>query len=155
MNSKRHKLLEILSKRAIDVQLRKVNESAVGVSYENICKNLNCNRDELYKLSNALFDEKEVGTHDAYQIKGMYATSKGITSYTDKKYLRLRNSRIKNNVKDIVSIVIPVLSLLIALTSIWFKVDTINSKNEKAIKELKRELNLQNRKLDDLKSKRP
>jgi hypothetical protein len=154
MNSKRHKLLEILSKRAIDIQLRNINESAVGVSYEKICERLNCNRDELYKLSNVLFDEKEVGTHDAYEIKGMYATQKGITSYTDKKYLRLRNLRIKNNVKDIVSIVIPVLSLLIALASIWFKVDTINTKNEKEIKEMKRELKLNDKKLEDLKTKR-
>lgn len=155
MNFKRHKLLEILSKRAISVQLRKINESAVGVSYEKICESLNCDRDELYELSNTLFDEKEVGTHNAHGVNGMYTTSKGITSYTDKKYLRLRNSRLINNAKDIVSIVIPVLSLLIALASIWFKVDTINSKNEKEIREMRKELKLQEEKLNNLKSKKP
>lgn len=151
MDYKRHKLLEILSKRAIDVQLRKINESAIGIPYEKICESLNCDRDELYKLSNLLFDEKEIGKHDAYGVNGIYVTSKGITSYTDKKYLKLRNSRIKNNTKDIVSIVIPVLSLLIALASIWFKVDSINSKNEKEIKELRKELKLQNQKLQNFK----
>lgn len=154
MDSKRHKLLEILSKRVIDIELRNVKENAIGVSYEKICESLGCDRNELYKLSNILFDEKEVGGHNTYGVIGMYATSKGISSYTDKKYLRLRNSRRKNNIKDIISIIVPILSLTIALVTIWAKVDTINSKNEKELNEMRKEIEIQKRNLDNLKSKK-
>lgn len=150
MNKKRHELLKLLSTRLIDIQLGKLKENGIGVSYEDICKFLNCDRQKLYEISNLLYDEKEVDYHDTYNIEGMYATSKGITAYTDKKYLRLNNTRVKNNIKDIVSIVIPILSLMVALFTIWYKVDSINSKNEKELKEIKEKLEIQERKINNI-----
>lgn len=151
MEKKRHELLKLLSIRCVEIQLGKIKENGIGVSYEEICKSLDCDRHKLYEISNLLYDEKEIDYFDAYNIKGLYAKSKGITSYTDKKYLKLKNSRIKNNIKDIVSIVIPVLSLLIALFTIWYKVDTINSKNEIEIKEIKEKLEIQEGKINNIK----
>ncbi|WP_264543090.1 MULTISPECIES: hypothetical protein [Flavobacterium] len=149
METKRHKLLEILATRAIAINLREIKESATGVSYEEICKKLKCDRTELYQISSLLYIEKEVIYHNNYGVNGLCATEKGISSYTYKKYLRARNSRIKNNIKDIVSILIPVLSLIITILVILKN----NGQTNRETQSIKERIQVIENKINKLKAK--
>ncbi len=136
LHLKRHKLLGILSKQRTDLILRKADPLILGVSAESILKDLNCNEDELELIASELHTQDEIKHFNAHGVKGLFARPNGVSAFSDKKYLRLNNSRLKNNLKDLVQIIIPVLSLLITLAVILKD----NSKNTKEIKAIELKL---------------
>ncbi len=69
-NLKRHKLLEVLSTQNLNVQLRKEGCLALGISYEEIYSKLNINAFELLIITSELYENKEIGYHNAIILKG-------------------------------------------------------------------------------------
>ena len=136
LHLKRHKLLGVLSKQRGDLKLRKADPMILGVSSESILKDLNCSEDELELITSELRTQDEIKDFDADGVKGFFARPNGVSAFSNKKYLRLNNSRIKNNAKDLVQIIIPVLSLLITLVVILKD----NSKNTKEIQTIEQKL---------------
>ena len=55
---------------------------------------------------------------------GVYSTNKGLQSFTDKKYLNEFNKSLISNIKNTVQIIIPVLSLIIAVAVLFLKIDS-------------------------------
>lgn len=82
--------------------------------------------------------------------KGLFATPEGVASYSKKKYKNLFYLNLKNNLKDFVQIVIPVLSLFIAYFAIQLKISEVNNYNQKQIDKLQQEIKIL--KADKLKS---
>ena len=141
LHLKRHKLLGILAKQRGDLKLKKADPMILGVSTESILKDLNCNEDELELITSELHTQDEIKYFNAHGVVGFFARPNGVSAFSDKKYLRLNNSRIKSNLKDFVQIIIPILSLVIAVLAISLKINNLNSKTDKEIKaiELKQE----------------
>lgn len=145
---KRHKLLGILSKQRNDLELKKAEYNALGVTFEKIHKELNCNKDELKLITSELYTEDEIGYHDAYDIVGVFAKDKGLSAFANKKYYRIYWKRISDLTKNAVQIIIPILSLLIAFVALTSKIESLNKSTdnkidnlEKQVIELKTELN--------------
>jgi hypothetical protein len=67
---------------------------------------MDCSLGKLMEISSTLFDEQEVDKHDAYDIKGIYAKMKGVSSYTSKKYKRENEKIIFDRLKNWVLLVI-------------------------------------------------
>gem|GEM_PF-6613006 len=70
----------------------------------------------------------------------MYAKEAGVASFSDKKYLKLAYKNKIDKIKDVVQIVIPIISLLIALGAIYFKVENFNRENELKFKKLEEKI---------------
>jgi hypothetical protein len=147
-NLKRHKILEILSEQFIKVETEDSSDP-IGVSFEDLQAKLNCSKIELRRVSSTLYDNKEVDYMDIGLV-GMFATEKGLSACSNDKYKRESNLRLKNNIKDLVQIVVPVLSLLIAFLALTFKINKLNEQNEKQLKELNQKLFLQDKKIKSL-----
>lgn len=140
-NLKRHKLLEILAHQNLNVQLEKPSYLTIGVSYEEICKDLDVTELELGFLTAELYDNKEIGYHDAYNVEGLFAENKEITAYSNKKYLKLSRKGKIENIKDIIQIVIPVLSVVVAILALTLRLESINSENEKRFQKIEQKIN--------------
>lgn len=141
-NLKRHQLLEILANQNLSVQLKKPGYSVLGISYEEIYKTLNITELDLGLLTAELYDNKEIGYHNNYNVEGLYAENKGITAYSNKKYLKLSRKEKTENIKDIIQIVIPVLSVLMAILTLTLKIENINNENEKRFQKIEHKINL-------------
>lgn len=145
---KRHKLLGILSKQRNDLELKKAEYNALGVPFEKIYSELNCNEDELKLITSELYTADEIGYHDAYDIVGIFAKDNGLSSFANKKYSRIYWKRVSDLTKNAVQIIIPILSLLIAFIALSIKIESLNKSTdnkidnlEKQVIELKSELN--------------
>ncbi|SCZ01732.1 hypothetical protein [Flavobacterium caeni] len=144
-DKKRHKILEILSKQFLACEAG--SERILGVKFEEITKYVGCDEKTLRELSSILYENKEIGYHDAHGVTGMYSKEAGVAAYSDRKYLRLAYKNKIDKVKDIIQIVIPIISLLIALAAIFFKVETFNRENEQKFKILEEKIKrLENKK---------
>ncbi|MDK2773326.1 MAG: hypothetical protein KYX68_14065 [Flavobacterium sp.] len=134
---KRHKLLELLSKHRNNVELNKAKYNALGVSFEEIYKELKCNDDELHVITSELYTSDEIGYHDAYNIIGLFAKDKGLSAFSNRKYIKLWWDNLFNISKNIVQIFIPILSLIIAYVALTTKSNQIQKKSEKELQEVK------------------
>ena len=152
---KRHKLLGILSKQRNDLELEKAEYNALGVAFEKIYTELNCNEDELKLITSELYTADEIGYHDAYNIVGIFAKDNGLSAFANKKYSRIYWKRVSDLTKNAVQIIIPILSLLIAFIALTIKIESLNKstddkieKLEKQVIELKTELDKTKNKVD-------
>ena len=143
INKKRHELLSLLYKKRADAELRR-SDNIIGVSFEEIEKSLNLTQDELLIVTSELIELEEISFHDASGIKGLFCSKKGATSFANKKYLRANNARIKNDIKDIVQIIIPVLSLIITVMVIALN----SSEKTKEIKAIEQKVELLEKQID-------
>jgi hypothetical protein len=150
INKKRHKLLELLSKHRNDVKLKKAKHHALGLSFEDIYNELNCNEDELQLIVAELYTCEEIGYHDTYDIVGLFARNNGLTSFSNKKYKRINNAFVKNSIKDLVQIIIPVLSLIITVLVIINN----NSKTSKEIKVIEQKIELLQKQINTVPKKK-
>lgn len=116
IDAKRHKLLGILAKQRRDLELKKAEYNALGVSFDRIYKELNCDEDELHSITSDLYTSDEIGYHDAQNIVGVFCKDKGVTAFSNKKYL----TRINERRKDLIKIILPILALVISLASLYF-----------------------------------
>jgi hypothetical protein len=152
-NIKRHKLLEILTEQNLNVQLDKPGFQILGISYDEIYKKLNITDFQLLELTSELYDNKEIGYHNAYEVEGLYAKNKGIAAYSNKKYLKLYKKSIVENVKDVIQIAIPVLSVIVAIVALTIKIETVNNQNEKRFNDIEKKVNLNNIKTMNIRAK--
>lgn len=114
LSNKRHKLLELLGKRIVDVDVKEDTSLAVGIRYSEIQSYLKCDNLEMRLIISRPFEEKEIDIFDV-AFKGFYCTEKGLTSYLDKKYLREEGKRQREKAKDIIQIFVPLLALFISI----------------------------------------
>lgn len=145
LNLKRHNLLEILSKQSIDFDLHKTTD--FSVSSNTILKKLNINELFLNSIISELNINKEIDYYfwNDIEKKGLFVTPLGVSSYSNKKYKKLFYLNIKNNLKDFVQIIIPILSLLITLLVVKDNLSK-ESKFNTQVKELKERIeSLENR----------
>jgi hypothetical protein len=138
---KKHKLLEILAIQNVNVQTGEAKVHVLGISYDEIHKKLNVTHNQLLTLTSELFENKEIGYHNAHNFEGLYAETKGIAAYSTKKYLKLNRKIAIDNIKDIIQIVIPVISLIVAVFAITLKIESFNHKNEERIENLEKRIN--------------
>ncbi|RPD93084.1 hypothetical protein EGM88_13620 [Aureibaculum marinum] len=137
---KRHKLLGILSKQRNDLELKKAEYNALGVPFEKIYSELNCNEDELKLITSELYTADEIGYHDAYDIVGIFAKDNGLSSFANKKYSRIYWKRVSDLTKNAVQIIIPILSLLIAFIALSIKIESLNKSTDNKIDNLEKQV---------------
>jgi hypothetical protein len=137
LNKKRHKLLEILSKHRNDFELKKAKYNALGVSFIEIYKELNCTDDELQIITAELYTSDEIGYHDAHNIIGLFAKKNGLSAFSNQKYINIWRDNLFNTSKNIVQIFIPVLALIVAILSFTLKFDNLQKQSEKELQEVK------------------
>ncbi len=135
IDTKRHKLLGILTKQRNDLELKKAEYNALGVPFDKIYKKLDCDEDELKLITSELYTSDEIGYHDAHNIVGLYAKKNGKTAFSNKKYKR----RISERKKERVKFILPILAFAISLASLYFSniTNIRKSKFESENKELK------------------
>lgn len=150
MNSNvlRHRLLGILTKQYIVSE--KSNEP-LGVSFTDIESELKCTDTFLRQSISELFENKEIGYHDAYDIVGVHATEKGVASFSNKKYWRIYWTNIKDSVKYWFQILVPVLSLLVALIAVTHDLKEYNEETNIQLKEMKSQIELLQSQVEQLK----
>ena len=143
-NKIKHKILEILAHQNVISGLPDAKNSDIGLDDEVILAKIKITvtKYELLKLS--LFEEQEVGRHNPKYVLGLYATTKGVHSFNTRKYIIENQNVLKTKVKDIVQIVVPVLSLIITILVIVRndvktnkEIETLNHKIEAIQKENK------------------
>lgn len=147
LNTKRHKILKILSDSFIKFESGQNDiDDKFGVSFVLLMQKLNCNREQLEEVIGLLYLNEEVKYTDI-NFEGLTLTLKGFTSFSDKKYIVLNEKNIINSLKNFVQIVIPVLSLVIAFLALTFKLDKLNTKTNNEIKKINEKLVEQNNRL--------
>jgi hypothetical protein len=137
LNKKRHKLLELLSKHRNNVELKKAKYNALGVSFDEIYKELYCNEDELQILTAELYTSDEIDYHNAHNIVGLFAKDKGLTAFSNRKYIKICWDNFFNTSKNIVQVFIPVFSLIIAYVALTTKSDNLQKQYEKELQEVR------------------
>ncbi|MEE9363109.1 MAG: hypothetical protein V3U92_10980 [Cellulophaga sp.] len=140
LNLKRHKLLGILSKQRNDLELKKAEYNALGVTFERIFEELNCNEDELKLIESELYSCEEIGYHDTYNIVGLFVKDNGLSSFSNKKYKHLYWKRITDLTKNGVQIIIPILSLLIAYVALTIKFESLNKSTDNKLDNLEQQV---------------
>ncbi|MBW6482582.1 MAG: hypothetical protein K0B10_05935 [Vicingaceae bacterium] len=122
-NSLKHKFLSILSNPFIEGWGTKEPSGLTEIEIKN---SLKINDFQLKVLVTDLSENKEIISYAPNGEKGWMATSKGVTSFNNKKYVKLRNKNTWDLTKNWVQTVIPVLSLVITILVILNKDNAIN-----------------------------
>jgi len=140
LNRKKHKTLELLSVSRIQFESGEMDsETKFGVSFEDLQSELNCDRKESELVFSTLYSNEEI-EYTNVDVEGLISTRKGLTSFSEKKYLKENNKIIVNWFRNFVQIVIPILSLSIAFLALSIKINDINSKTSKEIKAIELKL---------------
>lgn len=147
-NLKRNKLLKSLSKNHFEANSEKQNtDFKLGLSFSDIDETLKVNPFIREKICAKLLSEKEIVFTNT-KVTGFFLTDKGFDSYSSEKYVVENNKIIILYIKNFVQIVIPLLSLIIAVLALSLKFNSItenieekvNSKNEKQVKSIELKL---------------
>ena len=147
IDCKRYKLLKILSKNRTLNELSLNKSEKLGVSFEEICAKLKCDREELHGISSEMHENQEIlYTHTV--LKGLYGKRKGIESNTNRKYLKRYYALWLDLGRNFSQIIIPTASLIIATTVLLKDNASIESKlkvlKEEIIIEIKQKEKSQN-----------
>ena len=150
MNSNllRHRILGILTKQYI---ISEKSDEPLGVSFTVIESELKCTDVFLRQSISELYDNKEIGYHDTYDIIGVHATEKGVASFSNKKYLRIYWTSIKDSIKYWFQILVPVLSLLVALVAVSHDLKKHNEETNIQLKEMKLQIELLQSQIEQIK----
>ena len=122
MNLRKHKLLGILSEQYILSEIGETENKEIGLNDDVILEKLKMSKYKYELIKQSLLDSAEVERHNPRYILGLYSTLKGVASFNDKKYTKAFFDDIINILKNIVQIVIPILSLFIAYYAIQLKI---------------------------------
>lgn len=150
VDSQRHKLLGILTKQRKNLELKKAEYNALGVPFDRIYKELDCNEDELHSITSDLYTSDEIGYHDAYNIIGIFAKENGVTAFVNKKYYYRVLDRRKERIKFFVQTVIPILALLVAILSLTAKFENLKIQSDREIEKLENKLIKQKKQIDSI-----
>jgi len=139
INKNRHKLLGLLSEQYFN---RQFENQDTYLSFDFIKTNMKVSDRELMLLYSKLHEDKEADFYSVSGNEGLYATDKGVTSFSEKKYV-LENEKIFfDRLKNWTQIIIPILSLSATILVITLSEIRINKKQEdinelnKRVKEL-------------------
>lgn len=150
IDTKRHKLLKILTKQRKDVVLKKVETISLGVLFDKIYDYLDCGEDELHSITSDLYTSDEIGYHDADNIVGLFAKAKGVTAFANNKYLNRVRDRKKEKIKFFAQTIIPVLALVVAILSLTVKFDDLKLQSDRELQKLKSIIKEQKLRIDTL-----
>lgn len=142
MNLRKHKLLGILSEQYILSEIGETENKEIGLNDDVILEKLKMSKYKYELIKQSLLDSSEVERHNPRYILGLYSTLKGVASFNDKKYTKAFFDDIINILKNIVQIVIPILSLFIAYYAIQLKISEVNNYNQKQIDTLRKEIKI-------------
>ena len=142
MNLRKHKLLGILSEQYILSEIGETENKEIGLNDDVILEKLKMSKYKYELIKQSLLDSSEVERHNPRYILGLYSTLKGVASFNDKKYTKAFFDDIINILKNIVQIVIPILSLFIAYYAIQLKISEVNNYNQKQIDTLLKEIKI-------------
>ncbi|MCD8448025.1 hypothetical protein [Tenacibaculum finnmarkense] len=158
IDTKRHKLLGILTEQRKNVELKKEGYNTLGIAFEKIYKELECDDDELHSITSDLYTSEEIGYHDAYNVVGLFAKDKGLTAFSNKKYHNRVIECRKEKAKFFVQTVIPILALIVAILSLSIKFDNLKMQSDKELQKLEDKLLKQKIQIDNMETnlkKRP
>lgn len=150
MNSNllRHRLLGILTKQYI---IAEKSHKPLGVSFKDIEIELKSS-DSFVRMSiSELYENEEIGYHDAYDIVGVHATKKGVASFSNKKYWRIYWINIKDSIKYWFQILVPILSLLVAIFAVTHDFKANNVETNTQLQEMKSQIELLQSQIEQLK----
>lgn len=150
MNSNilRHRLLGILTKQYI---IAEKSSEPLGVSFTVIESELKCTDVFLRQSISELYENKEIGYHDAYDIVGVHATEKGVASFSNKRYWKIFWTSIKDSVKYWFQILVPILSLLVAFVAVTHDLKEHNEETNIQLREMKSQIDLLQSQVEQLK----
>ena len=106
----------------------------LGKSFDDICRELKCDRNTCEEIFSKLYLNEEV-KYTNVTWKGLYLTKNGLNSYASKKYLKENNSIVFGWFKVFTQIVVPIMSLMIAVLALTLKFDSITEKIETKVNE--------------------
>jgi hypothetical protein len=150
-NRKRHKVLELLSKSRIQFDSGRTEPNfKLGVSFDDLKKELECDLDTCELIYSKLYYEKEVEYTDT-SVKGLFSTQKGLTSFSEKKYLKENEKIIVNYLRNFVQIAVPILSLTVAILAISLKINNAKEDTDNKIMILKKKLDNQQKIIQEMK----
>ncbi|WNM20282.1 hypothetical protein [Flavobacterium capsici] len=132
-----HKLLTFLKEKYETYNMEDVSKYCF--TSEQLGKQLNIN---VNKIEEVLFSLKEFDCVDYSKNSGFKISDNGIKKQLNRFFIYKGNENIKLNLKDIVQIIIPLLSLLIATLAIYCKFDKFNKENENEIIKLKNKIEI-------------
>lgn len=142
-NRTRHKVLLLLSEKfnkLLNEKTGSIGGNEVGLSNEELNSILNIDNRKRRLIFSELFENKEVMPYHLGGISGCFINSeKGLESLANEKYLERNREIVKNWIKDIVQIAIPVLSMIITVLVI-IRDDTKRDKEMKDIEQKVEEL---------------
>jgi hypothetical protein len=116
IDTKKHKLLEILTQQRKDLELKKAEYNALGVPFDKLYNELDCDEDELHSITSELYTSEEIGYHNAFNIVGLFAKVNGVTAFANKKY----SNRIVERRKKLVKFRLEILAIFISSASLYF-----------------------------------
>ncbi len=122
----RHKLLKILSKQYIKSGQPENSSMQIGLEYEKVLSELCITREKLDHLTAELFLNKEIALWNTNGYLGIYANEIGVTSSSNNKYKKRYQDSILKIFKLFAQIIIPILSLLVAVFSLYTKFNSDN-----------------------------
>lgn len=148
----RHRLLKELSINRLQFEIRDKNFKGLGINFDILYKKLNCNQKQFKEFTSELYDCKEIQhCNDKDRgILGVGMTQVGYTAYSNNKYKKRLRVDILNFTKDVVQIVIPVLSLLIAFIAITGEIYDANKEYKKELQKLESKMQLLQMRIDTI-----
>ncbi|KIA88415.1 hypothetical protein [Kaistella jeonii] len=134
-NRVKHKILKHLSISYVAMKNDNLAnpEYNFGLSYERLQLLIKEEDNEAFNVFQYLNETNEVGVKNI-GFDGLYLTSNGYISFAEEKYLKRNQNILLKFLKNVVQILIPILSLIIAITALTIK----NSKLEKRIENIEK-----------------
>ena len=144
---KRHKLLKLLSIQTLKFHSDELPKNeAMGIPFDEIMTKMKCDKIKLNLIAAELYQNKEIGYHDAFDVIGMYCDKNGLTALSNNKYKARYWKDFWNNLFTISQIIVPIMALAVALITV---LDSRQSKEHtEEILLLRKELNRQQELLD-------
>ena len=143
LDLERHRLLKLLSDKTVQFNIGKLpqNES-MGIPFEDLMLKMKCDREKLELISSELFLNKEIDYHDYNDVVGLFCDHNGLAAFSNKKYLKLYWTSIKESIKFWLQALIPMLSLLVALFAVTRDFKANNAKTNIQLREMKSQIEL-------------
>ena len=151
INHKKHKLLKCLSRHYIHYWQKSHGLERDYLTFTELQQKLGWNLTQLELIYIGLEKEGELEQKVDNINNYLRIKEKGISSYTDNKYIDRFYKTIFGYLKDIAGIIIPILSLVIAYLAIVSKVESRSIEKEKSLKAIEIQLKQVTEKINELK----
>ncbi|VXB23336.1 conserved hypothetical protein [Flavobacterium sp. 9R] len=154
-NRKRHFILKKLVEKRntkIDVRNARIDANEIGLSLDEIDRFLKVTSTERELILSELYKNDEIISF-SLSVNGCFINENGVSSFSNKKYLKKNEDIIINWFKLFVQIVIPVLALLVAVLSLTAKFTILKMQSDKELQEIKYVMKEQKKRIEELEKK--